>query len=63
MGPYNDPQADFGAVVSAQSKQAVLQAIENCIKDGGELLLDWARLAGARPCQRLLRGPSCCLMA
>ena len=40
VGPYNDPQADFGAVVSAQSKQAVLQAIENCIKDGGELLLD-----------------------
>ena len=40
VGPYNDPQADFGAVVSAQSKQAVLQAIENCIKDGGELPLD-----------------------
>lgn len=40
VGPYNDPQADFGAVVSAQSKQAVLQVIENCIKDGGELLLD-----------------------
>mgnify|MGYP000544145518 FL=1 len=40
VGPYDDPQADFGAVVSAQSKQAVLQAIENCIKDGGELLLD-----------------------
>lgn len=40
VGPYNDPQADFGAVVSAQSKQAVLQATENCIKDGGELLLD-----------------------
>ena len=40
VGPYNDPQADFGAVVSAQSKQAVLEAIENCIKDGGELLLD-----------------------
>lgn len=40
VGPYNDPQADFGAVVSAQSKQSVLQAIENCIKDGGELLLD-----------------------
>lgn len=40
VGPYNDPQADFGAVVSAQSKQAVLQAIDNCIKDGGELLLD-----------------------
>ena len=40
VGPYNDPQADFGAVVSAQSRQAVLQAIENCIKDGGELLLD-----------------------
>lgn len=40
VGPYNDPTADFGAVVSAQSKQAVLQAIDTCIKDGGEMLLD-----------------------
>ena len=40
VGPYNDPQADFGAVVSAQSRQAVLQAIETCVQEGGELVLD-----------------------
>ena len=32
IGPYNDPKADFGAVVSLQSKQAVERAIETCIK-------------------------------
>ena len=40
IGPYNDPQADFGAVISAQSKEAVLQAIETCVQQGGELVLD-----------------------
>ena len=40
MGPYNDPQADFGAVISAQSKQSVLQAIATCVQEGGEMLLD-----------------------
>lgn len=40
IGPYNDPKADFGAVVSLQSKQAVERSIETCIQQGGELLLD-----------------------
>ena len=40
IGPYNDPKADFGAVISAQSKQAVERAIETCIQQGGELVLD-----------------------
>lgn len=40
IGPYNDPKADFGAVVSAQSKEAVLKAIGKCVEEGGELILD-----------------------
>ncbi|TCM69754.1 methylmalonate-semialdehyde dehydrogenase [acylating] [Acinetobacter calcoaceticus] len=40
MGAYNDPTADFGAVISAQSKQTVLQAIDQCVADGAELILD-----------------------
>lgn len=40
VGPYNDPAADFGAVVSAESKQAVERAIANCLQEGGELVLD-----------------------
>ena len=40
MGAYNDPSADFGAVISAESKQTVLKAIDQCIADGAELLLD-----------------------
>jgi malonate-semialdehyde dehydrogenase (acetylating)/methylmalonate-semialdehyde dehydrogenase len=40
IGPYNDPKADFGAVISLQSKQAVERAIDTCIQQGGELVLD-----------------------
>lgn len=40
VGPYNDPKADFGALISAESKQAVLRAIETCAQQGGELVLD-----------------------
>jgi malonate-semialdehyde dehydrogenase (acetylating) / methylmalonate-semialdehyde dehydrogenase len=40
IGPYNDPAADFGAVISAQSKAAVERAIAECIEAGGEMVLD-----------------------
>ncbi|MDN5690939.1 MAG: CoA-acylating methylmalonate-semialdehyde dehydrogenase, partial [Acinetobacter sp.] len=40
VGAYNDPTADFGAVVSAQSQQSVLKAIDQCIADGAELVVD-----------------------
>lgn len=40
IGAYNDSTADFGAVISAQSKQSVLKAIDQSIADGAELLLD-----------------------
>ena len=40
IGAYNDPHADFGAVISVQSQQSVLKAIDQCVADGAELLLD-----------------------
>ena len=40
VGAYNDPTADFGAVISAQSQQSVLKAIDQCIADGAELVVD-----------------------
>jgi malonate-semialdehyde dehydrogenase (acetylating)/methylmalonate-semialdehyde dehydrogenase len=40
VGAYNDANADFGAVISAQSQQSVLKAIDQCIADGAELILD-----------------------
>lgn len=40
VGPYNDPAADFGAVISAQSKQSVLRAIDECQRAGAEMVID-----------------------
>lgn len=40
VGPYNNPAADFGAVISAQSKLAVERAIRDCVEAGGDLVLD-----------------------
>lgn len=40
VGPYDDPRADFGAVVSAQSKVAIEAAIAESVKNGAELLTD-----------------------
>lgn len=40
VGPYDDPVADFGAVVSAESKASVERSIAECLSVGGELLLD-----------------------
>lgn len=40
VGAYDDPKADFGAVVSAESRQNVERAIGRCIEEGGELVID-----------------------
>ena len=40
IGTYNDPAADYGAVISAQSKSTVLKEIEQAIAQGAELVLD-----------------------
>lgn len=40
VGPYNDPAADFGAVVSAASKAATEHAIAQCVAAGAQLVLD-----------------------
>lgn len=40
VGAYNDPTADYGAVISKESKQAVLKAIDAAIEQGAELVID-----------------------
>ncbi|AJG22518.1 CoA-acylating methylmalonate-semialdehyde dehydrogenase [Cupriavidus basilensis] len=40
VGPYNDASADFGAVVSRESRTSVERAISRCIEEGGELVID-----------------------
>jgi malonate-semialdehyde dehydrogenase (acetylating)/methylmalonate-semialdehyde dehydrogenase len=40
VGPYNDTGADFGAVISRESKLATEQAIVRCAQEGGDLVID-----------------------
>ncbi|MCO5396591.1 CoA-acylating methylmalonate-semialdehyde dehydrogenase [Ralstonia soli] len=40
VGPYNDAVADYGPVVSRESKTAVERAIARCLEEGGELVVD-----------------------
>lgn len=45
VGAYDDLQADYGPLVSADSKRNVLRAIEQCASDGAELVLDGRSLS------------------
>lgn len=45
VGAYDDSAADFGAVISAQSKLAVERAIGDCVEAGGELVIDGRNLS------------------
>lgn len=58
VGPYNDPTADFGAVVSEQSRQAVERAIANCEKAGAELVIDGRGLSVAGHTSGYYLGPT-----
>ncbi|ACC74027.1 CoA-acylating methylmalonate-semialdehyde dehydrogenase [Paraburkholderia phymatum] len=40
VGAYDDPSADFGAVVSSESKATVEGAIGRCIEEGGQMVID-----------------------
>jgi malonate-semialdehyde dehydrogenase (acetylating)/methylmalonate-semialdehyde dehydrogenase len=40
IGPYNDPEADMGPLVTPQAKQRVEGYIEAGVKEGAELLVD-----------------------
>lgn len=40
VGAYNDPTADYGAVISKESQQSVLKAIDTAIEQGAELVID-----------------------
>jgi len=40
VGAYDDPHADFGALVSAESKGAVEDATNACVQSGAEVVVD-----------------------
>jgi malonate-semialdehyde dehydrogenase (acetylating)/methylmalonate-semialdehyde dehydrogenase len=40
VGAYNDPKADFGAVISPVSKEQILASIDTAIEQGGEMIID-----------------------
>lgn len=40
IGPYTDETADFGPVITQQSKDAVINAINKAIEEGAELVVD-----------------------
>lgn len=44
VGPYTDLTADFGALISEQSKQSVVNAINCSIEQGAELVVDGRNL-------------------
>ena len=40
IGPFDQADADFGAVVSKEAREATLQAIDRCIAEGGDMVID-----------------------
>ncbi|WP_145543305.1 CoA-acylating methylmalonate-semialdehyde dehydrogenase [Virgibacillus sp. SK37] len=40
VGTYDDEHADFGAVISAEAKQSILQSIDDAVKEGANILVD-----------------------
>ena len=40
VGSYDDPAADYGAVISAESKASIEKSIETCLREGGKLIQD-----------------------
>ena len=58
VGPYNDPAADFGAVISSQSKAAVERAIAQCLEAGGEMVIDGRGISVAGHANGYYLGPT-----
>lgn len=40
VGPSTDPQSDYGPLITAQHRQSVINWIDECKKEGAELLID-----------------------
>lgn len=40
VGPYDDETADFGALISAEAKQGVLDAVEKTVSQGANIVVD-----------------------
>jgi malonate-semialdehyde dehydrogenase (acetylating)/methylmalonate-semialdehyde dehydrogenase len=58
VGAYDDQRADYGPLVSAESKRHVLRAIDQCVRDGGELVLDGRDLAVPGHAEGFYVGPT-----
>lgn len=58
VGPYNDAAADFGAVISAESRLATEKAIARCAEEGGDLVIDGRDIEVAGHRQGFYVGPS-----
>ncbi len=58
VGAYDDLQADYGPLVSAESKSTVLRAIDQCTQDGAELVLDGRSLSVSGHASGFYVGPT-----
>lgn len=58
LGTYDDPTADFGAVISSQSKVAVEAAIADCLEAGAQMLIDGRGASVAGHAEGFYVGPT-----
>ena len=58
VGAYDDPKADFSALVSAESRKAVESAVDDCRKAGAELVLDGRGLRVEGHAEGFYMGPT-----
>jgi malonate-semialdehyde dehydrogenase (acetylating) / methylmalonate-semialdehyde dehydrogenase len=40
VGAFNNPKSDFGAIISGESKRGIEAAIDQCIRDGADVVCD-----------------------
>jgi malonate-semialdehyde dehydrogenase (acetylating)/methylmalonate-semialdehyde dehydrogenase len=40
VGSYDDETADFGAIISAEAKQSILNALDEAVKEGANIVVD-----------------------
>ncbi|WP_342504085.1 CoA-acylating methylmalonate-semialdehyde dehydrogenase [Lysinibacillus sp. FSL L8-0126] len=58
VGPYTDPDADFGPVISQQSKEAILAAIERGETEGASVICDGRELDIVKESKGFYVGPT-----
>jgi malonate-semialdehyde dehydrogenase (acetylating) / methylmalonate-semialdehyde dehydrogenase len=58
VGAYTEPATDFGPVISQQSKEAVLAAIERGVEEGAKLVCDGRELPIVKESKGFFIGPT-----